>query len=62
MSWPPGGEHLANPGPFEEDPELSHAERESIAPLADWVVTMVRDSESSVSSECHSAQALISGC
>lgn len=51
MSWPPGGVHLANPGPFEEDPELSHAERESIAPLADWVVTMVRDSESSVSSD-----------
>jgi hypothetical protein len=49
MSWPPGGQHLANPGPFLEDPELSQAERESIAPLADWVVAMIRDSESSVS-------------
>jgi hypothetical protein len=61
MSWPPGGEYLANAGPFVEDPELSQAERESIAPLAEWIVAMVRDSESSVSSGWNWRQGLASG-
>jgi hypothetical protein len=43
MSWPPGGQLIA------EDPELTECERESVAPLAEWVVTMVRNSEGSVS-------------
>jgi hypothetical protein len=46
MSWSSGG---SNPSPFAEEPYLTEAERESIGPLAEWVLNMVRSADGAVS-------------
>ena len=37
--------------PFAEEPELTEAERDSIGPLAEWVLNLVRAAEGAVSNE-----------
>lgn len=46
MSWSSGS---SGPSPFVEEPYLTEAERESIGPLSEWVLNMVRTADGSVS-------------
>lgn len=45
MSWSSGS---SGPSPFVEEPYLTEAERESIGPLSEWVLNMVRTADGSV--------------
>ena len=40
-----------NASPFAEEPELTEAERDSVGPLAEWVLNLVRATEGAVSNE-----------